>query len=326
VTTARTLIDLPAIEEAARTIAGHLVRTPTVPSPGLTALLGVPVTVKLELLQRTGSFKARGAAAKLLSLTAAERAAGVVAVSGGNHGIAVAEMAGSLGIAAAVVMPESAASSTVAACRATGAQVHLTSDVAGAFALADELRAAGRTMVHPFDDPVVAAAQGTVGLELADDAGDLTDVLVSVGGGGLISGVAAALRARRPGVRVWGVETAGAEAMSAALAAGAPTTVALSSIVTSLSAPAVSALTLDHVRELVEEVLVVSDAEAVRGSLDLAAHAKVWAEPAAGCLLPAARRVLERVGPEARLGLVVCGGNTGVRDLVAFAERFGVAL
>jgi len=181
-------------------------------------------------------------------------------------------------------------------------------------------------MVHPFDDPVVAAAQGTVGLELADDAGDLTDVLVSVGGGGLISGVAAALRARRPGVRVWGVETAGAEAMSAALAAGAPTTVALSSIVTSLSAPTVSALTLDHVRELVEEVLVVSDAEAVRGSLDLAAHAKVWAEPAAGCLLPAARRVLERVGPEARLGLVVCGGNMGVRDLVAFAERFGVAL
>uniref|UniRef100_UPI0028AEBC03 threonine ammonia-lyase n=1 Tax=Pseudonocardia pini TaxID=2758030 RepID=UPI0028AEBC03 len=165
----RTLIGLPEIEEAARQLAGHLVRTPTLPSPGLSALLGVPVTVKLELLQRTGSFKARGATAKLLSLTAAERQAGVVAVSGGNHGIAVAEMAGVLGVAATVVMPESASASTVAACRATGSDVRLTPDVTQAFVLAAELQAAGRTMVHPFDDPVVAAAQGTVGLELAED-------------------------------------------------------------------------------------------------------------------------------------------------------------
>jgi threonine dehydratase len=319
----RTLIGLPDVEEAARQIAGHLVRTPTLPSPGLSALFGVPVTVKLELLQRTGSFKARGATAKLLSLTEAERAAGVVAVSGGNHGIAVAEMAGVLGVAATVVMPESASVSTVAACRATGSDVRLTPDVGQAFVLAAELQAAGRTMVHPFDDPVVAAAQGTVGLELAEDAGELTDVLVSVGGGGLISGVAAALRARRPGVRVWGVETEGAEAMSAALAAGGPTPVTLSSIITSLSAPSASDLTVEHVRALVEEVLVVSDAEAVRGTLDLAEHAKVWAEPAAGCLLPAARRVVDR-HPEARLGLVVCGGNATFDAVVAWAERFGV--
>lgn len=302
------LIGLDAIEAAAREIDGHVVRTPTVPSPGLSALLGVPVTAKLELLQRTGSFKARGATVKLRSLTAAERAAGVVAVSGGNHAIAVADTAAGLGIAATVVMPEAASAGTVAACRATGADVRLTPDIAGAFALVDTLRADGLTLVHPFDDPRVIAGAGTVGLELAQDAGPLTDVMVSIGGGGLISGVAAALAELRPGVRVWGVETTGAEAMSAALRAGAPTTVTLSSIVTSLSAPAVSELTLAHVRKLVEEVLVVSDEEAVRGSRDLADHAKVWAEPAAGCLLPAARRILER-HPDARLGLVICGGN-----------------
>lgn len=317
------LIGFDLVTAAARAIVGHVVRTPTVASPGLSAFLGAPVTAKLELLQRTGSFKARGATVTLLSLGRAERDAGVVAVSGGNHAIAVADTAAALGVRSTVVMPESASASTVAACRATGADVRLTPDIAAAFALVEELRADGLTLVHPFDDPRVVAGAGTVGLELAQDAGELTDVLVSVGGGGLVSGVATALAALRPGVRVWGVETVGADALSAALATGGPTAVTLSSIVTSLSAPAVSALTFAHVRALVHEVLVVSDAEAVRGTLDLAEHGKVWAEPAAGCLVPAARRVLER-HPDARLGLVVCGGNTGVRDLLAWADRFGV--
>lgn len=319
------IVDIEAIESAAELIAGHVVRTPTVPSPGLTALLGAPVTAKLELLQRTGSFKARGATAKLLSLSEADRAAGVVAVSGGNHGIAVAVMAGALHVKATVVMPRSAPARAVRIAEEAGAAVRLTDDMGGAFALMSQLQAEGLTLVHPYDDPVVVAAQGTVGLELADDtdgADDLTDVLVSIGGGGLIAGVAAALRARRPGVRIWGVETEGAEAMSQALAAGGPMPVALSSIISTLSAPSVSQLTYDHVSALVTEVLVVSDAEAVQGTLDLAEHAKVWAEPAAGCLLPAARRVLERVGDGARLGLVVCGGNVTTWDVMSCSDRF----
>lgn len=318
------MIGISEIEAAAGRITGHVVRTPTAPSPGLSALLGVPVTVKLELLQRTGSFKARGATAKLLSLDAAQRAAGVVAVSGGNHGIALAVMAAALDVKATVVMPASAPARSVEIAEATGASVRLTDGMAEAFATAERLREEGLTLVHPFDDPVVIAGQGTVGLELARDAGELTDVLVSVGGGGLIAGVAAALRALRPGVRVWGVETAGAEAMSRALAAGGPVPVDLSSVVTTLSAPSVSRLTYDHVAALVEEVLVVSDREAVRGCLELAEHAKVWTEPAAGCLLPAARRVRDRVGPDARIGLVVCGGNATVADVLDWAERFGV--
>ncbi|GAA1011825.1 threonine dehydratase [Streptomyces sp. F-3] len=318
------MIGISEIEAAGERIGGHIVRTPTVPSPGLSALLGVPVTTKLELLQRTGSFKARGAAAKLLSLGEAERNAGVVAVSGGNHGIALAVMAAALQVKATVVMPRSAPARSVAIAEESGATVLLTDGMDEAFATAERLRDEGLTLVHPFDDPVVIAGQGTVGLELAQDAGDLTDVLVSIGGGGLIAGVAAALRALRPGVRVWGVETEGAQAMSEALAAGGPVPVALSSIVTTLSAPAVSRLTYDHVSALVEEVLVVPDREAVRGCLDLAEHAKVWAEPAAGCLLPAARRVRERVGPDVRLGLVVCGGNATPADVMAWADRFAL--
>ncbi|CAL9369233.1 Phenylserine dehydratase [Streptomyces sp. enrichment culture] len=318
------MIGIADIEAAAGRIAGHVVRTPTVESPGLSALLGVPVTAKLELLQRTGSFKARGAAAKLLSLSEAERAAGVVAVSGGNHGIALAVMARALDVKATVVMPRSAPARAVEVAESAGASVRLTDDMDGAFALTTRLRQEGLTLVHPFDDPVVIAGQGTVGLEVAADAGDLTDVLVSIGGGGLIAGVAAALRALRPGVRVWGVETEGAQAMSGALAAGGPVPVALSSIVSTLSAPAASRLTYEHVSRLVTEVLVVPDREAVRGSLELADHAKVWAEPAAGCLLPAARRVLERVGEGARLGLVVCGGNVTPGDMIAWTDRFGL--
>ncbi|WP_433917862.1 threonine/serine dehydratase [Streptomyces canus] len=318
------MIGITDIEQQAGLIAGHVVRTPTLPSPSLSELLGAPVTVKLELLQRTGSFKARGATAKLLSLSQAERAAGVVAVSGGNHGIALAHMAAALDVKATVVMPRSAPARSVEIVAAAGASLRLTDDMDGAFSLVNRLRDEGLTLVHPFDDPLVIAGQGTVGLELADDAGDLTDVLVSVGGGGLIAGVAAALRARRPGVRVWGVETEGAEAMSRAIAAGGPVPVALSSVVSTLSAPSVSQLTYDHVAALVTEVLVVPDREAVQGCLDLADHAKVWGEPAAGCLLPAARRVLERVGDDCRLGLVVCGGNATTADVMAWAGRFGL--
>ncbi|MGV9407585.1 threonine/serine dehydratase [Streptomyces sp. NPDC003667] len=321
------MIGLPDIEAAARRIAGHVVRTPTVPSPGLADLLGAPVTAKLELLQRTGSFKARGATAKLLSLGEAERAAGVVAVSGGNHGIAVAQMAAALDVKATVVMPRTAPARSIALAEDAGASVRLTDGMDSAFELVMELRDEGLTLVHPFDDPVVVAGQGTVGLELAEDAQGSdgpTDVLVSVGGGGLIAGVAAALRARCPGVRVWGVETEGAEAMSGALRAGGPRQVPVSSLVTTLSAPSVSQLTYDHVSALVEEVLVVPDREAVRGCLDLADRAKLWTEPAAGCLLPAARRVLSRVGDGARLGLVVCGGNSAPGELFGWADRFGL--
>jgi threonine dehydratase len=318
------MIDLADITAAAERIAGHVIRTPTVPSPGLSQSLGVPVTAKLELLQHTGSFKVRGAVAKLLTLSPQERACGVVAVSGGNHGIGVAAMAGAMDIKATVVMPRSAPRRAVEVAEGYGAAVRVTDDMAEAFALTERLRDEGMVLVHPFDDPLVLAGQGTVGLELAEDAGELTDVLVSVGGGALISGVAVALRALRPDVRVWGVEVTGADAMSKALAAGTPVPVELSSIVSTLSAPMVSQLTLDHVSALVSDVMVMTDAQAVQGTREIAERAKLWAEPAAGCLIPAARQVIERIGDTARLGLVICGGNVTFADVRTWSDRFAL--
>ena len=314
------LLTVDDVRAAAEAIDGRVLRTPTLPSPGLSALLGVPTTVKLELLQRSGSFKARGAFAKILSLSDEARAAGVVGVSGGNHGIALADVAGELGVAATVVMPSSAPARSVELARAAGADVRLTDGLAAAFGLLRELVEAGATLVHPYDDPVVAAAQGTVGLEFAQDAPDVTDVLVSIGGGGLAAGVATAFRALVPGVRVWGVETEGADAMRQALDAGGPVEITPTSVVSTLSAPHVSQLTYDHAVALLEDVLTVSDAQAARGSIALAERQKVWAEPAAGCLVPAARTVLDRVGGGARLGIVVCGGNAAVADVVRWAN------
>jgi threonine dehydratase len=316
------LVGIEDIRAAAGRIEGHVLRTPTVASPGLTRHLGVPVTLKLELLQRTGSFKARGVTNKLLGLSTAERDAGVVAVSGGNHAIALAEIAGTLGVAATIVMPASAPTRSVELARSFGAEVPVAPDMAQAFAWMDDLVAGGRTLVHPFDDPEIIAGQGTVGLEFATDAPDVTDVLVSIGGGGLIAGVAAAVRALLPGVRVWGVETEGADAMTSAIAAGGPVPLVPTSIVSTLSAPHATQRTYDHVTELVEDVIVVSDADAVRGTLTLAEQAKLWAEPAAGCLVPAALQVLDRVGPDTRLGFVICGSNATTADVIGWTERF----
>ena len=314
------LLHVDEVRAAARAIAGHVERTPTVSSPGMAALLGVPVTLKLELLQRSGSFKPRGVANKLLGLGTAEAEAGVVAVSGGNHGIAVADVAAGMDVRATVVMARSAPPRSIERIRAAGADLRLTDDMASAFALLDELVEEGMTLVHPFDDRVVLAGQGTVGLELAEDAPPLTDVFVSIGGGALISGVAVAIKAARPDVRVWGVETEGADAMARALAAGEPVAIAPSSIASTLSAPHASHLTLHHVRALVEEVFVVPDADAVRGAVEFAEEAKLWVEPATGCLVSAARRVIERAQNDLSLGFVVCGGNVTHADVRGWVD------
>lgn len=318
------LITVADVEAEAERIAAYVVRTPTVASPGLSAFLGAPVTTKLELLQRTGSFKARGATAKLLALSEAERAAGVVAVSGGNHGIAVAEMAGALDIKATVVMPRSAPAAPWRWPRQPGRTSSSPTPWAAPSLSWANSRSRGSRWSTPSTTRSSSRARARSAWSSRRMPKELTDVLVSIGGGGLISGVAAALHARRPGVRVWGVETEGARAMSEALAAGGPVPVELSSMVSTLSAPSASPLTYEHVSALVTDVLTVTDAEAVQGILDLADHAKVWAEPAAGCLLPAARQVLERVGGSARLGLVICGGNATTADVTAWAGRFGL--
>jgi threonine dehydratase len=320
------LVTIDDIHAAEHAIAGRVERTPSLWSPALGAKLGARVALKLELMQKTGCFKPRGITNKLLSLSEEEKNRGLITVSGGNHGIAIAAIGREMGIAVTVVMSEKAPLRSQARIRASGATLLLTPDAGAAFELADkECTEKGMTYIHSYDDPKIIAGHGTVGREFIADQPDLTDVLVSIGGGGLISGCAVALKAANPHIRIWGVETEGADAMTKALAKGAPEKIQVTSIATTLGAPSVTDRTLSHVQALVETVLTVSDAEAVGGVITLMEEAKLFAEPAAGCLIPAAKQVLERVGPEAKLGLIICGGNVAFSDVVGWVERFGVS-
>lgn len=317
-------VDLAQVRAAHERVAAHVVRTPVLRSAALDRLVGAPAVAKLEVLQHSGSFKVRGAFARLLGLDDAPRAAGVVAVSGGNHGLAVAHAARALGLTATVVLPASAPRATLARCRADGAEVVEVATIGEGFVEAERLAGLGAAFVHPFDDAEVVAGQGTVALELHDQLadGEVTDVVVSIGGGGLLAGTGAVLGALRPDVRLWGVETVGADAMSRALAAGAPVEIAVTSIASTLGAPRVSALTLDAARRHAQEVLLVTDAEAVAALVEVADALHLVTEPAAAVTVVAARRVVEQVGPGARVAVVLCGGNVTLDDVAGWRARF----
>jgi threonine dehydratase len=323
VTVEQLQINAALIDEAAAAIAPYVVRTPTLALDRMAERLGLPVVGKLEPLQHTGAFKVRGAFNRMLHLSEAERAQGVVAVSGGNHGLAVAYAARALGLDATIVMPSTTAASSIRRARADGAAVSITPTVGDAFAAAMAEVETGKVLIHPFDDPLVIAGQGTLALELHDDAPEITDVICGIGGGGMIAGVAIALHNRNPQVRIWGVETRGADAMTRSLAAAEPVTMeAITSIATTLGAPTVSARTLAAVQQLVQEVVLIDDADAVRGIEVLAEDIKLVTEPAAGATWPAALALRPRLPADAVVALVVCGGNAGLDDIAEWRQRF----
>lgn len=314
---------LELICRAQHRLRGLVHRTPLIPSATLSAHLGAPTYLKLECLQKTGSFKPRGAFNRMLELSPEERNRGVVAVSGGNHAQGVAFAARQLGIRATICMPASTPSNYLDATRGYGADIVLCPDIKAAFAEATRLQAEGRALVHPFDDPHVAAGQGTVGLEILEDLPSVTRVYVSIGGGGFIAGVATALRAIKPSVKIIGVETRGADAMAQSLAAGKLVELpAITSIARTLGAPKVSEFTYRAVRELVEEVVVVEDAAAARALFFLLERTKQLTEPAAACCLAAAEQQRSRITPQDHVVLVLCGGNVSTQDLASFHARF----
>ena len=312
-------LDAAAIRKARELIAPYVKRTPLARSEALSEMLGTNVFVKYELFQKTGSFKVRGAFNKILTLSEADKAEGVVAVSGGNHAQAVAYAAKLLGVGAVIVMPESTPEVYVNATRGYGAVVDLRPTISDAFARIKDYQAEGMIFVHPFDDPLVMAGQGTLGLEIHEDLPEVTDVIVSIGGGGLASGVSAALKNEKPDVKIWGVETVGADAMSKAWEAGWPVELtAITSIAKTLGAPAVSETTLEITRQYLESVTVVTDSEAVDAMIYILERLKVITEPAASCTLAAAERLRENFTPESRIVLVLCGGNQSVADLCGY--------
>ena len=311
--------DIPSILEARKRIAPYVKPTPLERSETLTKHLGIDVYVKYELFQKTGSFKPRGAFNKMLGLSDDERQRGVVAVSGGNHAQAVAYAASRLGIRSVILMPENTPHVYLDAARGYGAIIDLQPTIAYAFARIEQYLAEGMLLVHPFDDPLVIAGQGTVGLEIMEDLPEATDIIASIGGGGLAGGVAAAAKSIDPAVRVWGVETEGADAMAQAIEAGRPVELpAITSIAKTLGAPAVSDSTLALIQHYLECVTVVPDSEAVDALVFILERLKVITEPAASCTLAAARRLKDRFRPDAKLVLIFCGGNTGVNDLCRY--------
>jgi len=310
------ILTLAHIQNARQRIAPCVRRTPLTASAVLSERLKTNVYVKLELFQKTGSFKVRGAFNKALGLSAEERGQGLVAVSGGNHAQAVAYAARTLGLKSVILMPESTPANYVDATRGYGAEIHFAASVGAAFAEVAEYERQGWAYIHPFDDPVVIAGQGTIGLEILDDVPQVTDIIVSVGGGGLIGGIATAVRSLKPTVRVWGVETEGADCMSKSLAAGHIVTLeTITSIARTLGAPAPSEMTLVMAQTLLESVTVVSDAEALTALRFLLERLKVLTEPAASCTLAAADRLKDQFSKERHVVLLLCGGNMPFEDL-----------
>jgi threonine dehydratase len=297
--------------EAARELLGDVVRrTPVETSRPLAKLVGGPVYLKCENLQRTGSFKLRGAYVRIARLSDAQRRGGVVAASAGNHAQGVALAAALLGAHATVFMPEGAPIPKVEATRAYGAEIRMAGTT-----IEEALRAAsvhaeetGAVLIHPFDNPDIVAGQGTVGLEILEQCPDARTVVVSVGGGGLISGVALAVKSIRPDVRVIGVHAKGAASFPASLEAGHP--VALDSMATIADGIAVGCpgeLTFDMVKRYVDEVHTVSEDALARALLLMLERAKLVVEPAGVAAVAAIMETPERFEPP--IVAVLSGGN-----------------
>jgi threonine dehydratase len=228
----------------------------------------------------------------------------------------VAYAARTLALKSVVLMPETTPANYVDATRGYGAEIKFAANVGAAFAEVAEYERQGWAYIHPFDDPAVIAGQGTIGLEILDDVPQVTDIVVSVGGGGLIGGIATAVRSLKPTVRMWGVETEGADCMSKSLAAGRIVTLdSITSIARTLGAPAPSEMTLAMAQSLLDSVTVVSDAEALAALRFLLERLKVLTEPAASCTLAAADRLKDQFSKERHVVLLLCGGNMPFEDL-----------
>ncbi len=319
------MIPLDDIRAAAGRLRGKVHRTPLFSASQIGERAGVRLWLKCENFQKTGSFKPRGALNKVLSLSDADRARGLVTVSAGNHAAAVAWAARIAGCAAVVVMPTAAPRSKIEAVRGYGAEIVLHPDRATLFDRLREVQAArGLTFVHPFDDPVVLAGAGTAGLEIAEDATELDAVVVPVGGGGLLGGVASAVKQLRPRARVVAVELEAGPGLSPALAAGKPVTVTRpDTLADGMTPPFVGALPLEIAREAVDDIVTVSESEIREGMRLLLTRAKLYVEGAGAAAVAALVAGKASLPPGARVVALVSGGNVDLERIAALAGAPG---
>jgi threonine dehydratase len=308
---------LEQIRSARERISHHLHVTPVTTAQRLGGEAGIALFLKCENLQKTGSFKPRGALNKVATLDDGARRRGVVTVSAGNHAQALAWAARAANVRATVVMPLTASQAKADASAGYGAEVIRHGTTFEAFDRARELAAErGLVFVHPFDDEEVMAGAGTTGLEILEQVSEVEAVVVPIGGGGLIGGIAAAVKQLRPSVRVYGVEPRGAAAMRASLDAGRAVRLqTVDTIADGLAAPMAGALTYEAVRQYVDDVVLVTDEEIAFGVRALLSRTKLLAEPAGAAAVGAllARRLPLRAG--ARVVAVVSGGNVDLARL-----------
>ncbi|WP_431304471.1 threonine ammonia-lyase [Sediminicoccus sp. BL-A-41-H5] len=308
-------LSIADIRAAAERVRGRILRTPSIENPAVSQACGTRVTLKLDNLQATGAFKERGAANRLSLLSAREREAGVIAMSAGNHAQAVARHATLLGIASTIVMPRFTPSTKVARTEGFGARVVLHGEtLAEAAAHAHHLaRTEGLTFIHPYDDPAVIAGQGTLALEMLEDAPELDALIFPTGGGGMVTGCAVAARALRPGMPVFGVEVEGYQAMRQRLA-GQPVQVGGPTVAEGIAVRDVGSLPLEMLRRLGVEILVVPEHAVEQAIALLAEGAKVVAEGAGAAGVAALLTHPDRFAG-LHVGTVVCGGNIDSRAL-----------
>jgi threonine dehydratase len=312
-------VSIDDVERAARTLAGRVHRTPLLESASLSEQVGGRAFVKAELFQRTGAFKVRGALNRLAELTEEERARGVITISAGNHAQAVAWAAREEGLDALIVTWQGADELKVAATRGYGAVVDQeAADPTSAFDRLDVLHAeTGRTLIHPFDDAAVIAGQGTVALEFLEDRAVPDVVLVPVGGGGLVSGIATAVKARHPDARVLAVEPELSTAMHDALAAGHSVPVTPRSAADALSAPFAGERCIEICRRLGVESVLVSEEELFAAFRWLYVRTKLAAELGAAAGIAALLAGKARVEPGQTVVAVVSGGNISPKQAAA---------
>ena len=313
------MISIDDVERAAETIAGRVHRTPLHRSATLSERLGATAHLKAELFQRTGSFKVRGALNRIAELTDAERARGVISISAGNHAQALAWAAREEGLDALIVMWQGADALKVAATRGYGAAIDQEApDPTEAFDRLHELvEQTGRTLVHPFNDEAVIAGQGTVALELLEDVPDLDLVVVPCGGGGLVSGMAVAVRARWPKARIVAVEPEGSAALHDGLAAGHSVPVIPASAANALSAPFAGERALEICSRLGVESVLVSEEDLAEAFRWLYARAKLACELGAAASTAALLSGKVRVEPGETVVAVVSGGNVAPLEAAA---------
>ncbi|HEX9692973.1 MAG TPA: threonine/serine dehydratase [Gemmatimonadales bacterium] len=311
-----------SILDAARSrIADRLVMTPLLRSSALARETGASAChLKCEHLQKTGSFKTRGALNLMSQLTDDERARGVVTISAGNHAQAVAWAAAEAGVSATVVMPADASPTKAAGARRYGAEVILHGTVFEAFELVHQLeRERGLTFVHPFDDERIVAGTATVGLELLEQLPSASVVVVPVGGGGLIAGVATAVHHLKPSARVIGVEPQGAAAMRKSLDGGAPAHLeAVDTIAHGLAPPMAGTLNYQIVKETVADVVTVTDDEILSALRFIVERTKQVVEPSGAAAVAALLTGKVRLGAKDEVAAILSGGNVGLEELAGY--------